>query len=200
MSNIIFKITSKLQISCILLTNVPKTCQLQKFQQKRSSFLVTVPRATFTYSRFLRKRANSSLPIHAIASTDFIAPLWWWPYTSLCQRVIFHPPINSPVGPDFSARNPIARFLPAQNKTRRSRRGHQVHENPVVTCRSIRIWSMAVVSLLDFTRTISTPRRALSTSSPLAAFAVSGIWSYSEKIANMRRYSFYFHGFCQCLF
>lgn len=36
---------------------------------------------------------------------------------ALCQTVIFHPPINSPVGPDFSARNPIARFLPVRNKT-----------------------------------------------------------------------------------
>lgn len=38
---------------------------------------------------------------------------------ALYQSVIFHPPINSPVGADFSARNPIARFLAVRNKTAR---------------------------------------------------------------------------------
>lgn len=104
---------SKLRLSCTMST-VSKTCRLKNFHQSGLVFCCVSPRDFYIFSISQEK----SKLISPDPRQRVLLLLCGDGRIRVCQRVIFHPPINSPVGPDFSARNPIARFLPVQNKMR----------------------------------------------------------------------------------
>lgn len=72
---------------------------------------------------------------------SFAVIVEYTPALSFSRRLIFHR-LSSPGRTRFlgtESRNPTARFLPAQNKTRPVLAGTRSPRNPVVTRRSIRI-------------------------------------------------------------
>lgn len=76
-------------------------------------------RANFTYSRFFKNRAKSSLPI--LASTDFIAPLRWWSNTLSANASYFIRLSTLRLDPISRHEIPLRVFYRCRIKSRRSR-------------------------------------------------------------------------------
>lgn len=139
--------------------------------------------ASLSLSRFLSRACHDRVNVFYCS---FAMIVEYIPALSFARRLIFHSPINPPVGPDFSARN---HEIPPRASYRRGikrvpfSRGHEVHE--IQLSRAARSAFDPWPGCAESSR-LFVPTFRLCRASP-ATFAVPRISSYGENIATITR-------------